>query len=560
MKTRVRTIVMEALAEAALGEGQPPSVEEAIVVERPKDSGHGDLATNAALVLARELKRPPREIAEALLPHLAAHRELFEAVDVAGPGFINFRLARSFLQEALRDVLETGTGYGRSDVGRGEAVQVEFVSANPTGPLHVGHGRGAAVGDVLASLLDAAGFEVQREYYINDVGNQMEILGRSIFVRYCQKLGKDLPLPDDGYQGAYIGDIAGRIIERDGSAHLKREEADVLATFTEFASETILRQIEADLLDFGVRFDRWFSERSLFETGLVERALKELEEAGYIYERDGARWLASSGLGDEKDRVVVRENGQPTYLASDIAYHLEKFERGFDVVIDVWGADHHGHIPRMKAAMKASGRDPEALNVLLVQFVTLLRAGEPVAMSTRAGEFVTLREVMDEVGRDAARFFFLMRRSDSHLDFDLELAKRRTAENPIFYVQYAHARICSILREADGRGVPLPDAAAADLAPLSMPEERAIMVTLMRFGEQVAEAAKAYEPHRLVFYLQEMAAQFHQYYNRGNTDPACRVLGDDKAVTAARLVLVQAVKQVLANALGLLGVDAPEAM
>ncbi|MFQ5893315.1 MAG: arginine--tRNA ligase [Nitrospinota bacterium] len=560
MRTRVQTIVMETAQEVAFGGEPPPREVEAVVVERPKDASHGDLATNVAMVLARPLRRVPRELAEALRPHLAAHGDVFESVEVAGPGFINFRLAGALLRDGLRAVVAAGPAYGRSNVGQGRPVQVEYVSANPTGPLHVGHGRGAVVGDVLASLLGAAGFAVQREYYINDVGTQMELLGLSTYSRYCQALGRDEPLPEGGYQGAYIADIARRIAERDGPAHLDKARGALPPTFTTVASESILQGIEADLRDFGVVYDQWFSEQSLFDSGRVDRALKALEEAGYLYERDGARWFNSSALGDEKDRVVLRENGRPTYLASDIAYHQEKYERGFQVVIDVWGADHHGHIPRIKAAMKALGYDPEALQILLVQFVTLLRGGEPVSMSTRAGEFVTLREVMDEVGRDAARFFFLMRRADSHLDFDLELAKQQTAENPVFYVQYAHARICSIVREAHARGVPLPEASSVDLEPLGLPEERALMVTLLRFGELVADAAQAYEPHRLVFYLQELASQFHQYYNRGNTDPAYRVLGSDAAHTAARLVLVQALKQVLANALGLLGVAAPEAM
>lgn len=560
MRERVRTIVMEALGEAVFGGEPPPSEAEALVVEQPKDASHGDMATNAAMVLARPLGRPPRELAEAIQPHLAAHSDFFESVEVAGPGFINFRLAGSLLRDEVRAAVAAGPEYGRSNVGQGRPVQVEFVSANPTGPLHVGHGRGAAVGDVLASLLEAAGFAVHREYYINDVGTQMELLGRSTYSRYSQALGRDEPLPEDGYQGAYLADIARQLVERDGPVHLGEDPEAILPTFTAYAAESILRGIEADLRDFGVLYDRWFSEQGLFETGRVDRALQALEKAGYLYERDGARWFNSSALGDEKDRVVVRETGRPTYLAGDIAYHQEKYERGFEIAIDVWGADHHGHVPRIKAAMKALGRDPEAFHVVLVQFVTLLRGGEPVSMSTRAGEFVTLREVMDEVGRDAARFFFLMRRSDSHLDFDLELAKQQTSENPVYYVQYAHTRICSILREAQAREVAMPDAASTDLEALRLVEERALMVTLLRYRDLVADAAEAYEPHRLVFYLQELAAQFHQYYNLGNTDPAARVLGPDAAVTAARLVLAQAVRQVLANALELLGVAAPEAM
>ncbi len=560
MRERVRTIVMEALGEAVFGGEPPPSEAEALVVEQPKDASHGDMATNAAMVLARPLGRAPRELAEAIQPHLAAHSDFFESVEVAGPGFINFRLAGSLLRDEVRAAVAAGPEYGRSNVGQGRPVQVEFVSANPTGPLHVGHGRGAAVGDVLASLLEAAGFTVHREYYINDVGTQMELLGRSTYSRYSQALGRDEPLPEDGYQGAYLADIARQLVERDGPVHLGEDPEAILPTFTAYAAESILRDIEADLRDFGVLYDRWFSEQGLFETGRVDRALQALEKAGYLYERDGARWFNSSALGDEKDRVVVRETGRPTYLAGDIAYHQEKYERGFEIAIDVWGADHHGHVPRIKAAMKALGRDPEALHVVLVQFVTLLRGGEPVSMSTRAGEFVTLREVMDEVGRDAARFFFLMRRSDSHLDFDLELAKQQTSENPVYYVQYAHTRICSILREAQAREVAMPDAASTDLEALRLVEERALMVTLLHYRDLVVDAAQAYEPHRLVFYLRELAAQFHQYYNLGNTDPAARVLGPDAAVTAARLVLAQAVRQVLANALGLLGVAAPEAM
>jgi len=431
---------------------------------------------------------------------------------------------------------------------------VEFVSANPTGPLHIGHARGAVVGDVIANILAASGYEVNREYYINDAGNQMFNLGRSVLSRYRELAGQTVAFPENGYQGDYIRDIAREILHRDGPVHLDRKEEEAIPLFTDYAAGTILEEIKEDLRDFGVVFDVYFSERELYRDNGVENLLVKLEEQGFIYREEGTRWFRTTAFGDEKDRVVVRQNGDPTYFAADIAYHRNKFDRGFHWVIDIWGADHHGYIPRMQAGIQALGLEKEALQVVLVQLVNLLRAGVPVAMSTRSGEFVTLKEVVDEVGRDAARYNFLMRRSDSHLDFDLEVAKKQSNENPVYYVQYAHARICSILRLAEERGYDRPSFGQIDGRLLALPEEMALVKTATHYPEVVEGAAKNLEPHRLTFYLNDLAALFHSYYNK------CKVVSDDDRLTAARLYLVLAVRQVLRNGLGLLGVSAPEKM
>ncbi|GAB4257937.1 arginine--tRNA ligase [Deferrisoma sp.] len=523
-------------------------------VELPRNPEHGDFATNLALVLGAAVKRPPRQVAEILTAHLEDPEGLVASVEVAGPGFLNVRLRPSAWTRVLRDVEREGPAFGRSEAGRGERVQVEFVSANPTGPLHVGHGRGAAVGDVLARLLEFAGYRVEREYYVNDAGNQMRILGRSVLLRCRELAGEPVAFPDDHYRGDYVRDLAREALERFGDEWRAWSEEEAVERLGRWAGERILEGIRDDLEAFGVRFDRWFSETSLHEAGAVEAALRELEQRGEAYRADGALWLRTTAHGDEKDRVLVKSDGSLTYFAADIAYHLDKFARGFDRVVDIWGADHHGYVPRMKASLAAMGIDPDRLEVLLVQFVSLLRGGKPVGMSTRAGEFVTLREVVDEVGRDAARFLFLTRSCDAPLDFDLEVAKAQTADNPVFYVQYAHARISSVFREAEKAGVSVPSAAEAELDRLVEEDERELLKLLYLFPEVVEEAALQREPHRLTFYLQDLAARFHGYYNR------YRFLVDDPDLAGARLCLAGAVRRVIANGLGILGVAAPETM
>ncbi len=542
--------VERAMARGALPRAEVPQWK----VELPRNPDHGDYATNIALVLASAVRMPPRKVAEALVEALDDPEGIVAAVEVAGPGFLNFRLEPGAWTRVLADIEAAGGGYGRSAVGAGRRVQVEFVSANPTGPLHVGHGRGAVVGDVMARILEAAGFRVEREYYVNDAGNQMRILGRSVLLRCRELAGDRIDFPEDHYRGEYIRDLAREAREALGAELEGLDEDRAVDRLGAWAGERILRGIREDLEAFGVRFDRWFSERTLHASGVVDRVLRDLEERGEAYRSDGALWLRTSAHGDEKDRVLVKSDGTKTYFAADIAYHLDKFERGFDQVVDVWGADHHGYVPRMKASLAALGIDPSRLHVLLVQFVNLLRRGRPVGMSTRAGQFVTLREVVDEVGRDAARFLFLTRSCDAPLDFDLEVAKAQTADNPVFYVQYAHARISSVFREAARAGVARPPARDTDLARLELEEERDILKLLHLYPETVEGAALNWEPHRITYYLQDLAARFHGYYNRH------RFLGDDPGLTAARLCLAAGVRQVVANGLGLLGVAAPESM
>ena len=536
------------------GELQTPPENLSIPLEIPREAQRGDYATPLALALASRERRPPRDVAGTLVRHLADPEGYLDRVEVAGPGFINFAFHPRFWQQGLRQALLAGESYGNGHLGDGIRVQVEFVSANPTGPLHVGHGRGAALGDSLARLLEAAGYQVHREYYINDVGRQMTLLGESTWARYLELLGESVAFPEEGYQGAYIREIARKALEQEGPRLREWPREEAVAWFSRFAREEILTTIRKDLEDFGVTFDQWFSEQSLYDRGEVEACLRFLEERGYLYEREGARWVATTSFGDTKDRVVVRSNGQTTYFASDIAYHRNKIQRGFQMLINIWGADHHGYEPRIRAALQALGFSPEALKIILVQLVTLVRGGKPVSMSTRAGEFVTLREVLDEVGRDAARFLFLTRRADSPLEFDLELAKQQSQENPVYYVQYAHARIASLFRQARERGIPQPVLEETDLSPLCLPEEIRLMKRVCAYPEWVEESARALEPHRLTFFLQDLAADLHQYYYRH------RILTEDLPLTQARLLLMQAVGQVLRHALGILGVEAPERM
>jgi len=525
-----------------------------VEMEFTRDPAFGDYASNLAMVLASVLRDNPRKIAGQLVKNLDDCDGVLEKVEIAGPGFINFFVRDAVWAGYLENVLRLGSGYGKSENGKNRRVQVEFVSANPTGPLHVGHARGAVIGDVVANILKASGCNVFKEYYINDVGNQMNRLGRSVYLRYRELAGDRIDFPEDHYQGRYIYELAGEILDKDGKTHLEKTEEEEIPFFTSYAAESIMNGIREDLKAFGVLFDNYFSERELYKERGVDRLLEKLEKNGFIYREGDTLWFRSTAFGDEKDRVVVRETGEPTYFAADIAYHKNKYERGFDNVIDIWGADHHGYIPRVKAAVQAMGIDPETLRIILVQLVSLSREGKPVPMSTRAGEFVTLREVVDEVGKDAARYNFLMRRSDSHLDFDLELAKKQSNENPVYYVQYAHARIESIIRTARERGMKIPGFGEIDPLQLRIPEEIALIKAITRYPEIVEGGARSLEPHRLTFYLNDLASIFHSYYNKN------RVISDDPDMSRARLVLVIAVGIVIRNALGLLGVSAPEKM
>ena len=547
--------LLEKSIQAAIDKGfLPPVAPSRIEVELSRDPGHGDYASNVAMILASQAKKNPREIAKILSEGIDDREGVLAKVEIAGPGFLNFFVREGGLTALLEAVGRQGNRYGSSDLGKGQRVQVEFVSANPTGPLHIGHARGAVVGDVVANILAAVGYQVSREYYINDAGNQMNNLGKSVLLRYRELLGETAEFPEGCYKGDYIRDLASELLKRDGEKHLVRDAAEVIPGFTDYAAGAILEGIKEDLRTFGVIFDLYFSERELYRDEGVEKLLLDLEKKGFVYREGGALWFRTTAFGDEKDRVVVRQNGDPTYFAADIAYHRNKFLRGFETVIDIWGADHHGYIPRMSAAVQALGHEKETLKIILVQLVNLLRDGKPAAMSTRSGEFVTLREVVDEVGRDAARYNFLMRRSDSHLDFDLELAKKQSNENPVYYVQYAHARICSILRMAAERGIAAPAAGEVDASLLRLPEEIELIKAITRFPEVVGGAARTLEPHRLTFYLNDLAALFHSYYNRN------KVISGDGALTGARLFLVSSVLTVLKNALNMLGVSTPENM
>jgi arginyl-tRNA synthetase len=567
-----------ALLHAAVRKVAPELPEPPIVVEKPRHAQHGDYSLSATFQIAKALGVKPRPVADRLVAALPESPYL-EKAEVAGAGFINLFLKRAFKQQVVNRILQAGASYGTIALGQKKRLQVEFVSANPTGPLHVGHGRGAAYGASLANVLSAAGFDVAREYYVNDAGRQTDILALSTWLRYLELCGVPVDFPGNAYQGEYVRQMARAIFaqHRDQFRHgvtaatfktalaepdeelrldrlielARRQLGGDYATIHDFALNEQLEDCRGDLAEFGVTFDHWFSERSLHDSGLVERAVRTLEERGHVYHQDGAKWFRSSAYGDEKDRVVQRENGQYTYFASDIAYHLNKFERGFDLVIDVWGADHHGYMARVKGALAALGLNAEQLTIAMVQFAVLYRNGRKVSMSTRAGEFVTLRELRQEVGDDAARFFYVLRRSDQHLDFDLDLAKSRSVENPVYYVQYAHARVCSVLEQWGGDAASL---AAADTAALGTEQELALLARLIEYPEAVENAAREFSPHLVAFYLRELAGEFHSYYN------ATRILVEDERVKHARLALAAAVRQVLRNGLALLGVSAPERM
>lgn len=526
-------------------------------IEVPGNRAHGDYSTNVAMLLAKQERLSPREVAARILAHLPDGQELIAHAEIAGPGFVNLALRPEKLFGVVSVVREQGEAYGRSQHGRGRKIQVEFVSANPNGPLHIGHGRAAALGDVIARLLDWAGWDVTREYYINDATNSTQMInfGRSLYVRYQQVLGRDIPMPEDSYEGEYVTEIARRIVERDGDRYLAMGEEDATRIFTELALKEMLAQQREDLKSFGVEYDVWFSEQTLHDSGAVQGTLEALKESGYAFEQDGALWLQSTAFGDDKDRVLVRATGAPTYLAADAAYHRNKFERGFEKVLDIWGPDHHGYVVRTRAAVAALGIEPARLDILIHQIVRLYKGGEMVRMSKRAGDIIPLADVTEEVGRDAARYFFLMRKADSHLDFDIDLAKKQSQDNPVYYVQYAHARICSILRKAETDGVALPGP-DVDLGPLGEEPERDLVRKLADFPEEVLAAAESYQPHRLAPFAQDLATAFHAFYDN------CRVLGEEvpAEVTAARLALIDATRIVLANTLGVMGLSAPERM
>lgn len=579
-----------ALLTRALNSVAPEAADTPILLERPRDAGHGDFASNLAMQLARRLKKNPRELASRLLAELPVSALVAKA-EIAGAGFINFTLDAAAKTNVVTNVLATGAAYGRSSVGGGQKMLLEYVSANPTGPLHVGHGRGAAYGASLSSLLAFAGWDVTREYYVNDAGRQMDILAVSTWLRYLELSGvTGIAFPPNGYQGEYVRVMAEQLRAVRGDRYLR--EADAVlentpglphpAATDDEAKEQREKHLDAliasgkrllgedwaavhqhvlaeqladgrgDLEEFGVHFDVWFSEKSLFDTGLVARCVARLEKAGHLYAQNGARWFKSTAFGDEKDRVVQRENGIYTYFASDIAYHLNKYERGFDQIINIWGADHHGYIPRVKGALTALGLGADRLNVLLVQFAVLYRDGQKASMSTRSGEFVTLRQLRSDVGNDACRFFYVLRKADQHLDFDLDLAKRQSSENPVFYIQYAHARIASVLKKWGGDARELADVATDAL---SGERELALAAKLAEFPEVIEAAAREFAPHQVAFYLKDLAAAFHAWYN------AERMLDiDDEALKLARLALAGAVRQVIQNGMNLLGVSCPDSM
>ena len=546
-----------------------------IPIERTRDRQHGDFASNIALTLARKAGMPPRELAARILEVLPPNDTIVKT-EVAGPGFINFFVSSADQFGVVRTILQQAHEFGRSQFGQDKKILIEYVSANPTGPLHVGHGRGAAYGASVANLLSAIGYQVDREYYVNDAGRQMDILAASVYLRYRELHGKDIDFPENAYQGDYIIDIAQAVKDKAGSNlirpmdeltetepekrldqlifNIKSALGDCYQRVHKLGLNLILENIRQDLLDFGVEFDRWYSEQSLNDSDAIDECIKSLKEQNRLYEKNGAWWFASTEFGDEKDRVVIRDNGLKTYFASDIAYHAEKYARGYDQIIDIWGADHHGYIARVKAALQAMGLPEEKLQVLLVQFVSLYRGQEKMQMSTRSGQFITLAELQDEVGSDATRFFYVMRKSEQHLDFDMELAKSSNKENPVYYIQYAHARICRLLEKTRDDGIDVRDLSAVGLSALAEEKELKIANQLSKYPEILQSAATQYEPHQLVYYLKELANDFHGFYDTH------KIFGEENSVLMARLALCCAVRQVIYNGLELLGVSAPESM
>ncbi|MBV6717376.1 arginine--tRNA ligase [Paenibacillus chitinolyticus] len=552
---QVKETLKVTIGEAAVAAGLVQASElPEIVLEVPKDKSHGDFATNLAMQLSRIAKQNPRAIAEQLIQKLDKEKAQIADVQIAGPGFINFRMDKSYLYPILAQVAEQADAYGAVNVGQGRKVQMEFVSANPTGSLHLGHARGAAVGDALCNVLALAGYNVTREYYINDAGNQVNNLAKSIEARYLQALGQDAEMPEDGYHGEDIKGFGSELAAEEGDRLTKLGQDERLAYFRQYGLKKELDKIKRDLGRFGVKFDEWFSETSIYENNLIDDVLGKLRESGYVYELDGATWLRTTELGDDKDRVLIKNDGSFTYLTPDVAYHRNKFQRGYDELINIWGADHHGYIPRMKAAMTALGYDANRLTVLIAQMVSLFQNGEKVKMSKRTGKAVTMEDLMDEVGVDAIRYFFTMRSMDSHLDFDMDLAISKSNENPVFYVQYAHARICSIFRQAEEQGVELRELAQVDLSRLSTEAEYELLRKIGELPQEVAVAAELYAPHRLIRYVYDLAGLFHSYYR------AERVITEDAEQTQARLALLGALRTVIANVLAVVGVSAPDRM
>lgn len=587
MKQQIAQILTEVVEQLKQQGIIPEDANPRINVENTRDKSHGDFATNLAMMLTKLAGMPPRDLAGKIVT-LLADAAVIEKVEIAGPGFINFFVNDSAKFDVVSAVLEQKADFGKCNVGQGKSVLVEFVSANPTGPLHVGHGRGAAYGASVANLLEVAGFKVSQEYYVNDAGRQMDILATSVWLRYLEQCGEKFDFPKNGYKGDYIYLIADSIQSEFGTT-LQKPATEIFAgvpadesedggdkekhidalivkaknllgsshyeSIFKTAVDSILGDIKEDLVGFNVNFDNWFSERSLMETGVIDAAIEKLQAADKIYEKDGALWFRSTDYGDEKDRVVVRDNGIKTYFASDIAYHFNKLERGFDVLIDIWGSDHHGYVPRVKAAMQAMDTNSDALKVLLVQFAILYRSGEKLAMSTRSGQFVTLRELREEVGSDAARFFYVQRKSEQHMDFDLDLAKSKSNENPVYYIQYAHARICRVMAQAAEKGYVFDQQAGlANLAKLESEQETHLATELAKYPDIVARAALVYEPHQIAYYLKDLAHGLHSYYN------ANQFIVEDEITRQSRLTLISAVQQVLQNGLAIIGVSAPEKM
>ncbi|MCY8994808.1 arginine--tRNA ligase [Bacillus inaquosorum] len=550
MKDVLKEEIKAAVLKAGLAEeSQLPNV----ILETPKDKTHGDYSTNMAMQLARIAKKAPRQIAEEIVAHFDKGKASIEKLDIAGPGFINFYMNNQYLTKLIPSVLEAGEAYGETNIGNGERVQVEFVSANPTGDLHLGHARGAAVGDSLCNVLSKAGYDVSREYYINDAGNQINNLALSVEVRYFEALGLEKPMPEDGYRGEDIIAIGKRLAEEYGDRFVNEEESERLAFFRDYGLKYELEKLRKDLENFRVPFDVWYSETSLYQNGKIDKALEALREKGHVYEEDGATWFRSTAFGDDKDRVLIKKDGSYTYLLPDIAYHKDKLDRGFDKLINVWGADHHGYIPRMKAAIEALGYEKGTLEVEIIQLVHLYKNGEKMKMSKRTGKAVTMRDLIEEVGLDAVRYFFAMRSADTHMDFDLDLAVSTSNENPVYYAQYAHARICSMLRQGEEQG--LKPAADLDFSHIQSEKEYDLLKTIGGFPEAVAEAAEKRIPHRVTNYIYDLASFLHSFYNAEKViDP------ENEEKSRARLALMKATQITLNNALQLIGVSAPEKM
>lgn len=585
MKTRLASLLQQAITALKDQGVLATDLATSIQIDHTRDSSHGDFASNIALTLAKPAKKNPRQIAEAIIEALP-NDPTVTRVEIAGPGFINFFLDPLSRHSVVASIIEQGEAFGLSQIGAGKKVQLEFVSANPTGPLHVGHGRGAAYGATVANLLSAIGFTVHREYYVNDAGRQMDILAASVWLRYLEACGETLTFPSNAYKGDYINAIAQAIMAEHGDI-FSRKASDVFdqipddeplggdkdkhidalisraknllgnehyRVILDTALSSILSDIREDLEGFGVQYDDWFSERSLMDNGAIDNAIAKLKSSGHMYQKDGAWWFKSTDFGDEKDRVVIRDNGQTTYFASDIAYHLQTLDRGFDI-IDIWGSDHHGYVARVKAALQAMGADPKRMHVLLVQFAVLYKNGQKMQMSTRSGQFVTLRELREEIGSDAARYFYVTRKSEQHMDFDLDLATSQSNENPLFYVQYAHARVCSVMKQLAEKNLSYSAALGLEnINKLTESHELSLIDSLNRYPEKLLQAAQQYEPHQLSHYLRELATEFHSYYN------SHKFIIEDNELMQARLVLINAVKQVIHNGLSLLGVKAPETM